>query len=319
MISHISRRTFLGALAAAPLAANGGKPMRGIFPIMATPFTESNAVDYEDLAREVDFLERCGVHGMVWPQLASEFMTLSKEERFRGMEVLAKAAQGKKAALVLGVQGPDVKAAMEYLEKAEQLAPDALIAIPPMEATSVEDFRKYYATLAAATRRPLFVQTTGGAKGITPPVEMMVALTKEYPNLGYVKEEAAPVIDRMKALAQNRPRMKAIFSGAAGRGMLYEWRLGMDGTMPGSPYSDVYVAIWDAWQGGQREKARDIFAKLLLMLNVEQQIPGARLYVMKKRGVFKTMVSRRTRANLGPAEIEEIDFNLAALKPYFRT
>jgi 4-hydroxy-tetrahydrodipicolinate synthase len=317
MTSHVSRRSFLGALAAAPLAANG-KPMRGIFPILATPFTESNLVDYEDLAREVDFVERCGVHGMVWPQLASEFMTLSKEERFRGMEVLAKAAQGKRAALVLGVQGANLKAAMEFLDKAEQLGPDALIAIPPAEATSIEDFRQYYATLAAATKRPLFVQTTGGAKGITPPVEMMVALSREHPNLGYVKEEAIPVIERMKALAQHRPAMRTIFSGAAGRGMLYEWRLGMDGTMPGASYSDVYVAIWDAWHGGHHEKARDIFAKLLLMLNVEQQIPGARLYVMKKRGVFKTMVSRRTKANLGPAEIEEIEFNFAALKPYLR-
>src|SRR5262245_59025160 len=57
------------------LAGAGQKPMRGVFIIMATPYTASKEVDYEDLAREVDFLDRCKVHGMVWPQLARVFPT----------------------------------------------------------------------------------------------------------------------------------------------------------------------------------------------------------------------------------------------------
>jgi hypothetical protein len=113
--------------------------MRGVFIIMATPYTESDAVDYEDLAREVDFLDRCGVQGMVWPQLASEYSRLTKEERLRGMEAIGKAAKGKKPALVLGVQGPNKAAALAYLEKAESVGPDAIIAIPPTEAKSLDD------------------------------------------------------------------------------------------------------------------------------------------------------------------------------------
>src|SRR5450755_4686086 len=93
-----SRRQWLSGLSLAalssrlPAAGEADKPMRGVFIIMATPYTASKAVDYEDLAREVDFLDRCGVHGMVWPQLASEYARLTKEERFRGMEVIAEAS-----------------------------------------------------------------------------------------------------------------------------------------------------------------------------------------------------------------------------------
>src|SRR5271170_4120670 len=93
-------------------AALPGKAMRGVFIIMATPYTASKAIDYEDLAREVDFLDRCGVHGMVWPQLASEYARLTKEERLRGMEVISKAAKGKRPALVLGVQAANKGAAL---------------------------------------------------------------------------------------------------------------------------------------------------------------------------------------------------------------
>jgi hypothetical protein len=50
----LTRRAWLSSIAAVPLAnASPSKPMRGIFIIMSTPFTESGAVDYEDLEREV--------------------------------------------------------------------------------------------------------------------------------------------------------------------------------------------------------------------------------------------------------------------------
>jgi dihydrodipicolinate synthase/N-acetylneuraminate lyase len=71
-------------------------------------------VDFEDLAQEVEFLDRCGAHGMAWPQNASGYRTLNKEERMRGMEVLAKAAKGRKPALVLGVQAANTEQMLEY-------------------------------------------------------------------------------------------------------------------------------------------------------------------------------------------------------------
>jgi dihydrodipicolinate synthase/N-acetylneuraminate lyase len=319
-----SRRQLLSGLSMAALAPRlsaavaPDKPMRGIFIIMATPYTASKAVDYEDLAREVDFLDRCGVHGMVWPQSASEYTRLTKEERFRGMEVLSRAAKGKRPALVLGVQGSGQAAMLAYAEKAESLAPDALIAMPPTEAKSIEEYRDYYRALARVTSRPIFVQTTGGAKGIVPEVDFLVELAKEFPNYGYIKEEYQPVVERMLALAKHRPAIKALFSGAGGKGMLYEMRLGFDGTMPGAPYSDIHAQVWNLYQSGNRDKARELFSRLMLIINADQQIPGTRPYIMKKRGVFKTTVSREKPVDLSREAMAEIDFNFEALKPFLK-
>ena len=73
--AQYARRQLLGAAGAGVvLAGRAGaaqKPMRGIFPIIVTPYTAKKEIDYEDLAAEAGFLERCGVHGMVWPQIAS--------------------------------------------------------------------------------------------------------------------------------------------------------------------------------------------------------------------------------------------------------
>jgi 4-hydroxy-tetrahydrodipicolinate synthase len=313
-----NRREFLAAAMLPAYAAPQAKPMRGIFVIMMTPYTPALEVDYETLGREVDFLDRCGVHGMVWPQLASEVGSLKREERLRGMEVLAKAAKGKRPALVLGVQGEDKDEALLYAKRAEELEPDAFIAMPPKKASRVEEFRDYYTALAGTTRRPIFMQTTGGPPKMTPPVEMIVALAREFPNLGYVKEEAQPVIERMRELARSRPAIRAIFSGNGGRAMLHEMRLGFDGTMPGSPLTDLYVRIWDLYQSNRRDEARDLFAKLNLLLTLSQEIPGTLQYIFHKRGVTKTVLSRQRKIALDKEQMEEIDFQLAVLAPYFR-
>ena len=321
-----SRRQWLNTVGAAtflpylPMRAATSKPMRGAFMILSTPYTDANEVDYEDLAREVAFLDRCGVHGLVWPQNSSEQRYLSTAERIRGFEVLADAARGRKPALVFGVQGHDIESMMAYARHAETLEPDGMIAIPPTAATSLSDFRDYYAALCSVTERPVFFQTSGGAPDVVPTVEFIVKLATEFPNLAYVKEERAPVHKRMQALTKHRPAtIKRIFGAAFGRAWLYEMRLGMDGVMTGGAmYADLYARLWELHRAGQTTELRDLFSKLLLMLNLDAIIPGVRLFVLKKRGVFKTTKSRRGEYVFSGDQIAEIEYRWKALTAYLR-
>jgi 1-pyrroline-4-hydroxy-2-carboxylate deaminase len=325
-----SRRDLLAAAGSAALltgtrAAAGpslpAKPMQGAFIILSTPYTSDKAVDWEDLASEVDWMDRFGVHGMVWPQLSSELLQLSKDERFRGMDVLAKAARGKRPVLVLGVQGDDTAEMLEYAAHAEKLAPDAMIAIPPKKAKSMDDYREYFRALCKLTARPVFIQTSGGAPNLPPSIDFMLDLAREFPNFGYVKEEHDPVIARMKDLIAHRPDpIKRVYGANFGNGWLYQMRLAVDGVITGGAmYGDVYARIWDLHVGKQPDEARDLYAKLLLMLNLDQDIPGTRLYMLKKRGIFKTSVSRQKEAKLTRDEIAEIESRFAALSPYLKS
>jgi 4-hydroxy-tetrahydrodipicolinate synthase len=112
--------------------------------------------------------------------------------------------------------------------------------------------------------------------------------------------------------------MKRVFSGEAGKGMLPEMSQGSDGTMPGAAYTDVYVQIWDAWQAGDREKARQIFAHLLPLINLDELAQQGYQPMLHRRGVFKTPVSRIPRVKLAAETQAEIDAALAELKPYLR-
>ena len=308
------------AAKAAPAELTQPNNLQGAFMILSTPYTSSNAVDFEDLAGEVDFLDRCGVQGLVWPQNASEQSKLTKDERMRGMDVLAKAAKGKKPALVLGVQGRDTREMLEYAEHAEALAPDAMIAIPPTVAKSPDDYRQYFRALCKTTKRPVFIQTSGGASDVEPTVDFIIELARELPNFGYVKEEHDPVIPRMKALIKNRPDpIKRVFCANRGAGWLYEMRLGSDGSIiGGTPYADIFSQLWNLHRQNKLEEQRELFSKLLLMLNLDQQIPGVRAYILKKRGVFKTTATRISDHSLTQEAIAEIEFNFAALQPYLK-
>ncbi len=134
----------------------------------------------------------------MWPQGSSGVATLTKEERLRGMEVLAKAVKGKRLTLVLGVQGKDTAEMLEYARRADALGTDAMIAMPPTTGTSMDDYRAYFRALGGATTRPVIVQTSGGAKDLPPSVELIVELAREFPHMAYVKEESEPLVQRMQ-------------------------------------------------------------------------------------------------------------------------
>ncbi len=300
--------------------------MRGAFMILSTPFTEAGEVDWDDLVKEARFVDQCGAHGIVWPQGSSSVANLTKAERLRGMEVLAAPAR-RTAALVLGVQGRDTAEMLEYARRAEALAPDAMIAMPPSAAKTLDEYREYFRALGQATTRPVFVQTSGGAKDLTPSVELMVDLAREFPHVAYIKEESAPLVDRMKAELARRPPLKGVFGASFADGWLYEMRLGLDGVMTGmAMYSDLMARMWELHVRGEADALRDAYSRFLLMRNMNDQVPGSDLYVMQKRGIFKTTTTRTggaaawkaRRATLTPDAVAEIEYRFAALKPYLR-
>jgi dihydrodipicolinate synthase/N-acetylneuraminate lyase len=255
-------------------------------------------------------------------------LLLSKDERLKGMKVIADACRSRKVASVLGVQAATKAEMLDYARYAETLEPDALIAMPPSAEQTESAYHDYFAALATLSKRPIFIQTTitGAPNALAPSVELMVRLAREFPHLGHIKEETPPLVARMKAEVAQRPPLKSVFGATGGDGWLYELRLGLDGEMTAQGmYGDVMVAIWTLYQNGQREQAADAFSKLLLMKNCEAQIPGTERYIFKKRGVFKSTAARRGAPkgqviirDLPPDAIAEIEFRYATLKPYLK-
>jgi len=106
----LGRRSFLATAAAAiTVGAPAWGKVRiapGIYPIAWTPCTAAGRMDTALLAAQADFCERGGVRGIVWPQLASAWDTLSEEEWQAGATALTRHAGTRALKIVLGVQAP---------------------------------------------------------------------------------------------------------------------------------------------------------------------------------------------------------------------
>ncbi|MCH5373025.1 MAG: hypothetical protein JJ992_03540, partial [Planctomycetes bacterium] len=232
-----------GANFVADKVATPDARIQGPFLILSTPFTASGAVDFDALARQACYVDWCGCPGMIWPQSGDSVDLLTTDEKLQGMEVLAKTVRNlHTTALCLGVQGNDADEMLAYARHAEQLAPAAFISRPPDSGKTEDDLRRYWRALASVTKRPVFIQTTGGVayKGPTPSLKLLIELAEEFPNFGYIKEEAGPVIARTRALLAARPPIRRVFSARGGFGWLYELRLGSEGLITERAiYADV--------------------------------------------------------------------------------
>jgi len=279
-----NRRDFLRAAAFSFAAAKLGaspKPMRGIFPIMQTPYADSGRVDDEVLSKEVKFLDKIGVHGVVWPQLAGEWSTIEPDERLAGAEAVMAAAKGGRCAVVLGVQGPDAEAARRYARQAEKLGPDAIIALPPREAGNLDHVADYYRAIAKECGLPLFVQTVGDMS-----IEFVLRMRKDIPTLRFVKDEAGHTLSRISEYRRVAPDL-VVFTGGHGKTMADELARGASGTMPAAPFADLYVQLWNYWQAGKHEKAMEDLSRISLLVNQVSAygLPSLK-YMLYLRGVF---------------------------------
>jgi 4-hydroxy-tetrahydrodipicolinate synthase len=312
----IPRRCFIPLLGAAlvPGQPDAGRPLRGIFPIAQTPFTAAGGLDLDAIAAEVRFVRRCGAHGFVWPQLASEYSTLTESERLAGAEAILAAAGPLRPAVVIGVQAHDPQAAVRYARHAAKFGADAVIALPPPGSPAPEALLAYYQPIGAATELPLFIQAVGDM-----PVEIILRLAAAIPTLRCVKDEAgASPLPRIAALGGRLH----VFTGGHGVTLIDEMIRGSAGSMPAASFADLYAAAWDQWQAGRGGEALAAFSRAITFVP-EVQVYGiqALKYILHLRGVFPSYVVRAkdARAPFDDSAKRALREIYEFLKPHLRT
>ncbi|MCC7107618.1 MAG: dihydrodipicolinate synthase family protein, partial [Chloroflexi bacterium] len=165
---------------------------RGVFTIPCTPFDDQGVLDVESLRREVQFCIEAGAHGIVSPVNASEFWTLTDEERKRVMRIVVEEARGR-IPVVLGAAGTSDQHAVEFARYAQSLGADAIIAMPPyVRVASPRDIFAYYQALSGAITIPIFIQNHDAPGGTRMTPEFVARLVQELEHVAYIKEETMP-------------------------------------------------------------------------------------------------------------------------------
>lgn len=287
--------------------------MRGIYPVLGSPFDEQGRLEHAGLRSQVEFCLKCGAHGLVYPVLGGEFQFLSEEERHSGLRTVIAAAGGR-VPVVAGVAAPATPLAAAYARDAAEAGATAVIALPPYvtPATPAELFA-YYRAIAAAGL-PVMIQNSQNGM----PASFVARLIDEIELIQYVKEEQPPSAHNLSIVMETlKGRSVGVFGGAFGRWMLSEMERGACGFMPASDTVDVFVTIWDAWQAGHKEAARDGFDALVPIINLYTMLGFAAFkYVLVKRGVIEHARTRTPGAvQLDAEDVRELDLIWERLSP----
>jgi dihydrodipicolinate synthase/N-acetylneuraminate lyase len=273
-------------------------PWRGVFAILCTPFHVDGSLDLVSLAREVQFCVDGGAHGIVTTVNASEAWTLTARERLSVVETASKGLGGA-LPLVVGVSGGSLAISAEFAKHAEQSGADAVIAMPPPSTTSGGiDIRSYYEGLADSMGLPVMVQNHDAPLGTRMTPQFVSQLVKDIPGVSWVKEEVVPpgpAIDAELSLCGDE--LHGILSGMAGRYILEDYARGARGTMPACEAADVHARVWNLLEEGKTTAARDLFDRLLPLLNYEAVYSGTYKTVLHWRGVLETSYMRNHGGN----------------------
>jgi 4-hydroxy-tetrahydrodipicolinate synthase len=313
----ISRRSLLVASAAAPLVLRATeRAWEGIFVIMQTPFLQSLELDEESLRKETDFLARGRVHGIVWPAGAGETASLSYRERMAHSAAVVKEAKGRTTVLI-GVHGVNKFEAMEYARHAEKIGADGLHALGPSDGSSdPEILTDYFTSIASVSKLPLSIQVS--TAGMT--TDFLLRLADKLPTLRILKLEGSNVPLEVTKVVKERKRPLIPSTGGGAMNLINEMERGSGGTMAGAGFADIQAEIWDLFHAGRKRDAESLFMKFLLPAVLERRTGYVlQKEVLRRRGVFKTVVMRTTRKfTMDATDLKELDRIMEILQPHFR-
>ena len=270
---------------------------RGIFVIVTTPFTEALSLDEDALRATVQFCLRAGVHGVVSPANASEVGYLTDAERRRVAEIMVEEARGR-VTCVIGISCNHFQQAAAFARHAVDIGADAIMAMPPtFHPATLPEIRTYFRKIAAAAPdMPLILQNAIGLGATPMSPAFMAELVAELPTARFIKEEtaySAENTEEVRKLAGDR--LIGVMGGRAGKTLMEELARGICGTMPACEFADIHVALWNAIEAGEIDRSRDIFRRLLPLLDFEAiyGIPLCKA-VLKARKVIPSSAWRQT-------------------------
>lgn len=288
-------------------------PIAGVLPIAHTPFTESDAIDEDSLARQIDWAFAHGANGY-GTGMVSELLRLTSDERIHLTRVLGTLKRGR-GVFFAGIGAESTAQAVVYGRAAEAAGADAVMAIPPTTTALPEStLCEYFATIAKQVALPLIVQDASSYVGREIPLSVSVRLLDEFgPDKILFKPEANPLGPNLSALRDGTQRRARIYEGSGGIALVDSYRRGIAGTMPGMEFLPAIVALWQALQRGDEDAIYRLSLPICALVSLQLQAGldgflAVEKHLLHRQGIFATDRRRKPyKWSLDPETVAELD------------
>lgn len=189
--------------------------LKGMGVALVTPFKHDKSIDFDALARLLEYQIKNGVDYMVVLGTTAETATLSTEEKhaLRGFIV---ERVGGRVPLVIGIGGNNTMAIVEEL-KSTDLSPfqAVLSVVPYYNKPSQEGIYQHYSAIAQASPIPVILYNVPGRTGVNMTAETTLRLAAAHTNIIGVKE-ASGNISQMDDIIKNKRDDFMVISGDDG-------------------------------------------------------------------------------------------------------
>ena len=241
------------------------KELKGIFPMMVTPF-KAGRVDEGQLRFLTEYLVEKGVHGLSMSGSTGEFVHLSEKERILVSKTVIDAAKGK-VKTVPCVGAMTTEEAIHFAKNAEDLGADAVL-LPPSYyfLLSREEFKRYFKRIAESIEIPVVLYNAPLTTGMTIDSTLVDELARETETVRYVKESTPDI-----SLVQKTVNLKSVrvFAGLDHL-ILPMLAVGCIGCMTASAniIPEQMVTMWNYFEKGDEKNASEQYQKLLPLFNL---------------------------------------------------
>lgn len=302
--------------------------LRGVLPIVATPFTASGEVDRPSFEKLIDTLPGWGAAGLTLFGIAGEYYKLTDAERQWMAAELTRRCRSLGVHSVVSVTDHATEVAVETARRWAGMGADALMLLPPffLKPGAAATDQHIRAVAQAVPGTPIMVQYAPEQTGVAIPPATLASIAKDLPNVGDFKIECkppGPYITRLIEMAGGEAGGGVrVHVGNAGYNMIESFDRGAVGLMPGCSMTDLYCDILDALGTNRRDRAVDLHTTLLALLNQIRQdvemIIRFEKHILVKRGVIANDACRRPTHQPDPYEWKMFEMLYARVQPLLK-
>lgn len=189
--------------------------LKGMGVALITPFKDDESVDYEALARLVDYQLQNGTDYLVVLGTTAETPTLTEEEKKQIIHSVVTKVNGR-IPIVLGVGGNCTRTIVDKLKQDDFDGIDAILSVVPYyNKPSQEGIYQHYKAIAEATTLPVVLYNVPGRTGVNMTAETTLRIARDFKNVIAVKE-ASGNITQMDDIIKNKPKNFNVISGDDG-------------------------------------------------------------------------------------------------------
>ncbi len=184
--------------------------LRGMGVALITPFKKDKSIDFDALAKLVEYQIKSGADYLVVLGTTAETPALSAQEKADLKRFIADRVAGR-VPLVIGCGGNNTAAVVEEVKTLDTNDFGAVLSVVPYyNKPSQEGIYQHYSAIAKASPLPIILYNVPGRTGVNMSAETTLRLAADHPNIIGIKEASGNISQMDEIIKHKHPEFLVI-------------------------------------------------------------------------------------------------------------